>query len=223
MNAEELIRLQLELECKGVTEDGLLVRAPGPDPDDIARVCMAQYDGGSLVFFRYDLPQPVRERLKARLLVQDLADPATLTRLLGEYIGDSKIGRWKTYIFPSSLTPADYSGAIQLGEIHRALAEGYDPKLRPLTHTTCALLVAGQIVSTCESARESAHAGEAWVRTRPEFRRRGYARRVTAAWAHSLQMRGQVPFYSHAWDNAASEALAHSLGLIHVFDLIVYE
>jgi predicted GNAT family acetyltransferase len=33
----------------------------------------------------------------------------------------------------------------------------------------------------CVSARESPAAAEAWVATIPEFRRRGYARRVTTA------------------------------------------
>jgi predicted GNAT family acetyltransferase len=74
--------------------------------------------------------------------------------------------------------------------------------------------VDGQIVSTCQSSRENDLAGEAWVRTLESYRRRGYARQVTAAWGSWLRQHGKTPYYSHRWDNLASQAVAQSLGLI---------
>jgi predicted GNAT family acetyltransferase len=65
----------------------------------------------------------------------------------------------------------------------------------------------------CVSSRENEVAAEAWVETRPEHRRRGLARQVTAAWGHDLRRRGKIPFYSHRLENSASQAVARSLGL----------
>ena len=41
----DLMHIQLELECKGVV-DGLLVRTPCDEPDDIARFMVARHAGG---------------------------------------------------------------------------------------------------------------------------------------------------------------------------------
>ena len=51
------------------------------------------------------------------------------------------------------------------------------------------------------------------MQTLPVYRRRGYARQVTTAWAFHLQQESNTPFYSHHSDNLPSHALAHSLGL----------
>src|SRR6266566_8602189 len=74
-------------------------------------------------------------------------------------------------------------------------------------------LMNGLIISTCQSSQENTSAAEAWVRTLPDFRKRGYARQVTAAWAYQLQQQGIIPFYSHRWDNTPSQAVARSLQL----------
>jgi hypothetical protein len=77
-----------------------------------------------------------------------------------------------------------------------------------------AIITDGLVVATCESSRESRVAAEAWVRTLPQYRGRGYATRVTAAWARDAQRRGKEPFYSHHRENAASAGVAHALGLL---------
>jgi predicted GNAT family acetyltransferase len=64
-----------------------------------------------------------------------------------------------------------------------------------------------------QSSRENESAAEAWVRTLPAYRRRGLARRVTAAWATHAWAQGKVPFYSHRMDNLASQRAARTLGL----------
>ena len=85
-----------------------------------------------------------------------------------------------------------------------------------------AALAGGIVVAICVSARESALAAEAWVRTIPAARGRGYATRVTAAWARDVRRRGKTPFYSYARDNRASAGVAGALGLILFLDDVGY-
>lgn len=85
-----------------------------------------------------------------------------------------------------------------------------------------AALMDGLVVATCESSRESALAAEAWVRTLPAARGRGYATRVTAAWALDARRRGKIPFYSHHRANIASAGVARALRLIPFLEDVGY-
>ncbi len=96
------------------------------------------------------------------------------------------------------------------------------PPRETFPHEQVAALADGGVVATCVSARESALAAEAWVRTIPAARGRGYATRVTAAWALDVRRRGKTPFYSYARDNRASAGVAHALGLIPFLDDVGY-
>ena len=69
-------------------------------------------------------------------------------------------------------------------------------------------------ISICFSARSSEVAAEAGVETVPAFRGRGFAARVTAAWALAIRASGRIPLYSTSWTNAASLAVARKLGLM---------
>lgn len=119
----------------------------------------------------------------------------------------------KSYIFPDTLSPALYPDVARLSQIDPEIIRQFNPQLDPRQKEIFRVLADGQIAATCESPREDASAGEAWVQTLEPYRRRGYARQATAAWAHGLQQHGKVPFYSHKWENFASQAMAHSLGL----------
>jgi hypothetical protein len=72
----------------------------------------------------------------------------------------------------------------------------------------------GQPVSVCFCARRSTVAAEAGVETAAPFRGRGYAPRVTSAWAESVRQMGLTPLYSTDWTNGSSLAVARKLGLI---------
>lgn len=76
-----------------------------------------------------------------------------------------------------------------------------------------ALLKDGKAVSICCSVRMTPRAHEAGVETHPEFRGRGFAARVVAAWARSVRENDRVPLYSTSWENRASLAVAKKLGL----------
>lgn len=72
----------------------------------------------------------------------------------------------------------------------------------------------GYPVSVCFCARRAETAAAAGVESAPAYRKRGYAARVTAAWAGAVRASGRTPLYSAAWSNAASLALARKLGLV---------
>ena len=61
--------------------------------------------------------------------------------------------------------------------------------------------------------RENDASAEAAVETLPQFRRKGFARATASAWADAVISAGKIAFFSHSRDNAASEALAKSLGV----------
>ena len=73
------------------------------------------------------------------------------------------------------------------------------------------------------TSQESDQAAELAVETEPEYRRRGYARQVVAAWATHVLQENKVAFYSHEVDNTASEALARSLGVVQYAVVTTYE
>jgi hypothetical protein len=77
-----------------------------------------------------------------------------------------------------------------------------------------AIVVDGAPVSVCFCARLNASAAEAGVETAVSYRGRGFAPRVTAAWARAVRERGIVPLYSTSWENRSSLAVARTLGLV---------
>lgn len=76
------------------------------------------------------------------------------------------------------------------------------------------IVVDGLPVSVCFCARRSAVAAEAGVDTASAYRGRGYAARVTAAWALAMRVSGRTPLYSTSWMNTASLAVARKLELV---------
>ncbi len=223
MDAIALIRIHLELECIGVDARGLLSRLPCPNPDDIPRFYVARHPAGYVAYCRHDLPPRLREALGALPPECAFTERDTVERILALTGSGDGIWRGKSYIFPDTLTPDLYPDAVLLdADRHRPAWQEYDPGTRLAGRRVYAILVGDRIAATCESSRENDVSAEAWVRTTPEFRRRGYARQVTAVWAHDLQRRGKIPFYSHKWDNLASRGVAHSLGLIQYIEDVGY-
>ena len=85
----------------------------------------------------------------------------------------------------------------------------------PLSTPIAAVMHDGYPVSVCFCATwNSEQANEAGVETAADFRQRGYAARVTAAWACAVRASGRVPLYSTNWSNTGSRGVARKLGLI---------
>ncbi len=222
MNAIQLTRIQLELECIGLDLKGRMVRIPGPHPDKIARFYVTRHAGGHKAYYGTDLTRSVRNELAALPLEQAFSDRVAVMRILARDAPCGRIDAFKSYVFGRALPEDQSLDVVRLKTSHRELIEQYDVKLYPPTRPVFAIIADGRIVSTCQSSRENNAAGEAWVRTLPEYRRRGYGRQVTLEWALELVAHGKIAFYSHAVDNVASSALARSLGLEQFIEGIAY-
>lgn len=117
--------------------------------------------------------------------------------------------------FPDALAT---SGDIVVVEDERALDVNFRGWVTGEIAAGCApvmaVVVDGRPVSICFCARRSDVAAEAGVDTALAYRGRGYAGRVTSAWALAMRASGRVPLYSTSWTNAASLAVATKLELV---------
>jgi ribosomal protein S18 acetylase RimI-like enzyme len=223
LHVRDLIQLQLELECKRIIEDNILVRLPCPHPDGIPRFLVLQYGQSYTAYFSQDVSLSMREQFATLSLEQAFSDHQRVQALLSTDTPCKHFWQGKSYIFPSTLTADLYPDAVQLDDAqHLHLLQSYEHWKSVGNKTVYGIIVDGHIVASCGSVRENDKCAEAWVITEPAFRGRGYARQVTAAWAHHLQQRGKMPFYSHALNNLASQAVARSLGLIQFLATSAY-
>lgn len=213
----DLLSRHLELECIGLDRRGRMVPIPGPFPDEISRVYVARDSSGYHRLYRYDLPTAVCATIETLAPEEILADPNVVLPLLAAHAPCEDVWVGVSYTFPETLKPTDYPDAVTLDHRRsrkaREQIQMYDPELLARPWPVSAVIRDGIIVASCVSARENGRAGEAWVRTHPAYRRRGYARQVTAAWAKRLLSLGKIPFYSHRLDNPGSAGVARSLGL----------
>lgn len=205
-----------------------LAPLPGEAPEETPRYYVAHAAWGAWrVQIRPDVPDALRADLAALEPERALSDPEAIMRLFirgGAPCYSTWLGR--TSRFPSDVAHELADGAISLPAGLDVYGEPppsrvtFSPPSGSATFTPrqFAIVEDGLVVSTCESSRESGLAAEAWVRTLPAYRGRGYATRVTAAWASDVRLRGKEPFYSHHRENTASARVARALGLLPFLD-----
>lgn len=85
------------------------------------------------------------------------------------------------------------------------------------------VLEGGTVLASASSSRENDEAAELWVQSAAAVRRRGWGRRVAAAWIAHIRRQGKMPLYSHRAENLPSRRLARSLGAVMRFDLYAYD
>ncbi|MCX5971047.1 MAG: GNAT family N-acetyltransferase [Coprothermobacterota bacterium] len=192
-----------------------------PASDDHPLVIIAQTtDGRTVTYLHERLPIELRDRLCARRSQISFPDVDAWLYLLDLDRLQYKVAHSKTYVFPQHYIEAD-TGRI-------TCFQEDDPKMKcfgfdKLADEVYAVEYDGVIMSTCVSIRQNADSAESWVFTKPEYRRRGLARLVVAAWAKNAIQNGIIPFYSHEIDNTTSAGLASKLELIPVFEEIGIE
>jgi predicted GNAT family acetyltransferase len=120
-----------------------------------------------------------------------------------------------SFTFPQALP---FAGEIVRVEDERTLAPHFQGwvvgEISEGRAPVVAVVEDGIPVSICFCARSSEAAAEAGLETAVGFRGRGYAARVTAAWAVAVRASGRTPLYSTSWLNLASLAVARKLALV---------
>lgn len=78
-------------------------------------------------------------------------------------------------------------------------------------------------VAICFSSRITNEFHESGVETLPNFRGKGYAADVVAAWATAIYEKNRIPAYSTSWDNNSSQSVARKLKCeFYGVDLSIY-
>lgn len=222
MNAPEIVQCYMAMDGAGITPDGLLISLNETIADELPRLLVLHHEQGYSLFSRNNLLAQLVDALMRLSPEFALRDHERIKAILAADSPYSEVWTGQSYTFPT-LKAEDYPpGVLRLSEAQRELIAKYDPNLKPTQVTACAIFIDGQIVSACISSRENAVGAGSWVQTLPAYRRRGYARLVTTAWAFHHQQDGKFPFYSHHSDNLASQALAQSLGLKWFMSDMVY-
>ena len=118
------------------------------------------------------------------------------------------------FTFPDKLpNPGDVTLIDRLEPLERHF-RGWAAAEIPDRSPIVAVMDSGYPVSVCFCARKTNAAAEAGLETAADFRGRGFATRVTAAWAAAIRASGRIPLYSTSWSNTASRTVARKLGLI---------
>jgi hypothetical protein len=220
MQPLDYLHLQLKLEGKGLSGDGLLTQI-SPSSEVLPLVLVAHTsDGHSLTCWSEALPIELRLDLAIRAPHLEFPQVDGVLDALRSYGIQTKVGHFRTYIFPESDA-----------QVKATVAKCFpkdNPKVKGfgfngLADDVYAIEDDEQIVSACVSALENNECAEAWVLTAPQHRRKGLARMTVAAWAEAMREQGRIPFYSHKIENLASASLASKLELIPVFEEIGIE
>jgi RimJ/RimL family protein N-acetyltransferase len=205
----------------------LAVNEPGPPrPDDPLppRLYLGRTRAGHVWRFRHDLPESLVAELEAKLAAEpvgaDLSQPPRcLAALQATLARDAPLTRtWSgpAWRFPDEISAPEYE-VVPVTTANDDLVRSRFPVLAddlPWRQPCLALLDDGRLASLCYCARNTPVAAEAGVDTLEEFRGRGYAPAVVAAWGRAVREEGRIPLYSTSWDNLASRSVARKLGLV---------
>ena len=222
MNDHDLMTIQAATLFR-FDERGRILGSNEPNGTFGPRLFLGRTRHGHVVRYGATVPdwlvRRVAEIIEREPCVADLSpEPVVMDELqvaLSEHAPVSREAGGPAYRFPESI--ADPGNVAELTEANRDLVRdtfrwlydeltGWAPSF--------AVVEDGLAVSVCYSSRNGIDAAEAGVDTLPDYRGRGYAVAVTAAWAAAIRASGRIPLYSTAWDNLASRAVARRLGLI---------
>ncbi|HUG15124.1 MAG TPA: GNAT family N-acetyltransferase [Thermomicrobiales bacterium] len=198
----DLVRLKLAVEF-GVEPDGESLPPPTRNADGHPRLLVSRFDGGGVMFFRHDLPEDTRAQLRALGIQRAMQDEAAVCSILEAraLVEDVWRVRWHT-LYDAPPPDAFPDVTRQDGRF--------------------VILIDGKVAAQAWTVAGNALASEVEVETLEDYRRRGYARQVVAAWAADALAQGKAVFYSHVVDNVASAGVTRSLGLIHLSDEVEY-
>lgn len=208
------LHLQMRLEGKSLSRGCLMRRVEIVPDEEMPLMLIARLANEELVAYYDEAISPALQKQLSAIDI-DFSKVDILLAALKRLNIQCEVGHYKTYIFPSQ--PAMETDVLCLSK--------HDPKVKAFgfdgfANEVYAIAEDDRIVSACVSTRENQSCGEAWVYTRPEYRKQRFAQKVVRDWARNLMGAGKVPFYSHDIKNEASANLAKKLGLLPVFEEI---
>lgn len=198
-------------------DHGRIIGTREPDESQGPLFSLIRGRSGCTWAVRSDVPRDVAMELDALAReeppVSDFGDgPVHADQYLALVEGTVYSG--PAFTFPEEIIRPDGTVLIEDVRLLEHHFSGWDSSEIPASSPIVALIEEGHAVSVCFCARRSDVAAEAGVETAVEFRGRGLAPRVAAAWALAVRASGRVPLYSTSWDNEASLAVARKLGLV---------
>lgn len=220
MDPLEYLHLQMRLEGKIFSADGLITRL-GPESENTPLVLIAKTENGRQVaYFGESLPGNRRRELVESLEKSTFPAMGIMFDQFQSYGIPVKVGHYKTYIVPNTFfieVPREVKCLCKDdGKVKEFGFGGFD-------NSVYAIEIGGKIISACVSTRQNGECAESWVYTSPEYRRMGFARKVVGAWAIKNSESNIIPFYSHKIDNLPSAQFANRLGLKPQFEEISIE
>jgi hypothetical protein len=173
---------------------------------------------GTIVRFRDDVAPDLRRKLEAVVIQQHSVDsprsPGPYADILAGMAPVLKTWTGPAYCFPSGAPPS--IGTVAITEANAELLSPFFQRWIAdvrLCQPMIAMTVDGHAVAMCCSVRATNIAHEAGVETTALYRGRRYAGHVATAWARAVRSMDRIPLYSTSWENEASRAVAHKLGL----------
>lgn len=204
---------------------GHMVGTNETPPMAAPRIYLGRTREGNLWHVRRDLPEDQAARLGSLLAREPALTErgevpvclAAAVAILAEDQPVAGIHRGPAFVFETA--PPKRGGTRRL---ESGCAVRFHPQLREMGWTDApddsrqpfiVVEVDGSVVAICHSSRSTTEAAAAGVSTAPDYRGRGFGRRVVAGWAAEVIGEGRTAFYSTTWDNEASLAIARGLGL----------
>lgn len=169
---------------------------------------------GRVIRFNRNVPDPLVDQIMHILQDDSQIKIADIIRTFDKGKEISSLWMGPAYVFNE--IKMDYMGAILVTDDNKACLEaGFPNLLAEIKHREpCYMVIENDIaVSVCFSARYTELAAEAGVETLNNYRGKGYAFRVTSAWAQAIRQSHRIPLYSTSWDNYASQSIAKRLNL----------
>ena len=193
-----------------------------PPPTPAPRVYLGVTAGGIVRGYRHDVPAALRvaidefcEEASSASSREDVL--LALRAVLDSHDPDGEawdISSGPAFVFPETIMVSDarHPHRARAGRpaasrlpLHRHLAPGALALLRGRHRRSRGV----HLLQRSPDERVA----EAGVDTAEEFRGRGYAALVTAAWANAIRAADITPVYSTSDDNLASQAVARKMGL----------
>ncbi|NJM40221.1 MAG: GNAT family N-acetyltransferase [Anaerolineae bacterium] len=207
--------------------DGCILKINEPDGDDAPRFFLGRTTAGNLCRFRHDLPDETVAQLTKLFISEptpsDLRQPplhlAAYRRVLASHAPIQHEEHGPAYYFPDVIQPLPNVETTRMTRDNVERLRPHFDWMIPVLDTMPPVFAVVQeggaaAVAVCFSSRIPTVADEAGVNTVEAHRGRGYAAAVVACWAEAIRGLGRIPFYSTAWGNAASQAVARKLGLV---------